>query len=672
MPDVLEYPLTRIDGVELARVGSWGTLMGRWDAKAADFTAAVESAACPATRAPIVKLGHLDQRFTPAASMPTFDGTPSIGWVENLRTDGDVLYGDLVGVPQWLRTVAASAFPNRSIEAAYNRRCAAGHQHPFSVGAVALLGVTPPGVDSLRSLNDIPALFGIAAAGCADLDAGEVIVATIGEAVAAADGDVHTGAMVALLPTAEDAARLAVDGGVPAEQLHCTLMYLGDAAEIPAKVRARLVDAVSRAVNSYPPVEADAFALSLFNPRGDEPCVVLGMSGEMTDDAHTLVEGAVRDVVAATALDLPEQHKPFVPHVTLAYTGDPGRLAALVDRTGPIVFDRVRVVFGGDATDIPLTAVGWDDSDWNTQWDAPAVAAADGKDSRADRNELKRYWTKDPRGLAKWAKNAHPWRSLYRHLKRFMKDEMARRVTSQWYHDVLGKWPGQKDGTKVAASDLPPQTIPDLLAPPPTEPEPTPPDEGGVSVPPPTPGAEPEHQSEPIEREGPVSTLSTDVRSRLGLTDDADDAAILAAVDALKVKADTPPVPDPQLVAASAAATKENDDLRKEVGVLASQVSTVTAELAATKAEKAATAKTTVLDEAVKAGKIAPATREQWERDYDEAPGAVTRVLASIHPGTAVPVAASGHTGTGEERFDDDEYEKFAAALDGPYAKKEA
>lgn len=166
-----------------------------------------------------------------------------------------------------------------------------------------------------------------------------------------------------------------------------------------------------------------------------------------------------------------------------------------------------------------------------------------------------------------------------------------------------------------------------------------------------------------------MSTLSADVRSRLGLADDADEAAVLAALDALKVKAETPPEPNPDQVAASAAKAKENDDLRakvaeqqKEVTVLASQVKTMSDELAAEKAAKAATVKASILDEAQKQGKFAPAAREQWEKDYDEAPAAVTRVLASIAAGTAVPVVASGYTGTGDETaesFSDAEYERL-------------
>jgi hypothetical protein len=107
--------------------------------------------------------------------------------------------------------------------------------------------------------------------------------------------------------------------------------------------------------------------------------------------------------------------------------------------------------------------------------------------------------------------------------------------------------------------------------------------------------------------------------------------------------------PAPEQVAAAAAKEQENTELRKEVEVLASQVKTMSDELATAKAEKAADVKASVLGDAKRQGKFAPADEARWSTDYDEAPGAVTRILASIAPGTAVPVAAAGHTGSPAE-----------------------
>lgn len=76
---------------------------------------------------------------------------------------------------------------------------------------------------------------------------------------------------------------------------------------------------------------------------------------------------------------------------------------------------------------------------------APTDPRAEAADSEAtDRNRLKKYWTKNPDGLAKWAKSRHPWTALYRQLRKHMPDDMAKRTASQWYHDVFGHWPGTK------------------------------------------------------------------------------------------------------------------------------------------------------------------------------------------------------------------------------------
>ncbi len=207
----------------------------------------------------------------------------------------------------------------------------------------------------------------------------------------------------------------------------------------------------------------------------------------------------------------------------------------------------------------------------------------------------------------------------------------------------------------VLDSPPPPVEIPDYR--PPAEPAPpadpsvepapgseepqTPPPPGGVPASGDSPG--PDSGAEPVtnELEGdrPVSTLSADVRSRLGLTDDADDAAVVAALDALKTKAEQPTEPNPEQVAASASA---RDEMKAEITRLST-------ELASIKASSAADAKKAFFDAVVNEGRIAPADREGWEARFDRAPDVIREVLASIAPNTAVPVQAAGYTGTGDE-----------------------
>jgi hypothetical protein len=67
----------------------------------------------------------------------------------------------------------------------------------------------------------------------------------MGSLTAAADGSHMSGAMIALMPTPEDAERLAIEGGEPADQLRLTLYYLGNGADFGEEARQAVIDAVA-------------------------------------------------------------------------------------------------------------------------------------------------------------------------------------------------------------------------------------------------------------------------------------------------------------------------------------------------------------------------------------------------------------------------------------------
>ena len=56
--------------------------------------------------------------------------------------------------------------------------------------------------------------------------------------------------------------------------------------------------------------------------------------------------------------------------------------------------------------------------------------------------QLHFYWTKDPRGLAKWASTPDPWTQLFHHLLEFLSEERAKETASRWFHDVFGFYAG--------------------------------------------------------------------------------------------------------------------------------------------------------------------------------------------------------------------------------------
>jgi hypothetical protein len=159
--------LVTIPGVEILAAGTWQLSSGRQTFTRQDLTDAVAAAGCPAVGAPIIKIGHLDPRFAPK---PGEDGEPALGRLANMRTDssGVKLLADLAGMPGWLAGISASAFPRRSVEGTYKFHCQIGHQHPFVITALALLGVTAPGVGVLQDLRDLSELFYHAARGPRD------------------------------------------------------------------------------------------------------------------------------------------------------------------------------------------------------------------------------------------------------------------------------------------------------------------------------------------------------------------------------------------------------------------------------------------------------------------------------------------------------------------------
>jgi 2'-5' RNA ligase len=170
----------------------------------------------------------------------------------------------------------------------------------------------------------------------------------------------HTGAMIALLPSEEDAARLALDSGEPEGELHCTLWFLGEAASWTDDQRNELIAGVSaRAATLGGPVHAHLFGVNHWNPSSDDPAWVWAAGDDMEADepgllgARWVAQDALEDTHARP--ETPRQHSPWVAHITATYTADTRPLAPMIERLGPVVFDRIRVAFGGDHTDIPLT-----------------------------------------------------------------------------------------------------------------------------------------------------------------------------------------------------------------------------------------------------------------------------------------------------------------------------
>ncbi len=173
-----------------------------------------------------------------------------------------------------------------------------------------------------------------------------------------AAADIAEGAMIALVPSAADCERLAVEGGEPVDQLHLTLVYLGDAVDFDDADRAALISAGEDMVKGWESVAGEVDSFAWFNPTGDEPCLVMLCSGV---DLAEIYETCMADVTEI--VELPGEIKvPWRPHVTLIYTSDDAMqysdtfVDAGRERVGPITFDRLRLAFGSVVTDIPIGA----------------------------------------------------------------------------------------------------------------------------------------------------------------------------------------------------------------------------------------------------------------------------------------------------------------------------
>lgn len=162
----------------------------------------------------------------------------------------------------------------------------------------------------------------------------------------------HTGAMIALRMADDRAASLTVDGGEPADELHDTLFYLGEASAWSEDNQAALIEAMKGVAAGLSPFEADPFGVAIWSPDDPEgSCVIQNISGQALVDAHDQVAAAVGPFLAL----VPEQHAPKLHHITLAYTQDTALLADLATRPrDPIQFDRLRIAFAGQVTDLTL------------------------------------------------------------------------------------------------------------------------------------------------------------------------------------------------------------------------------------------------------------------------------------------------------------------------------
>ena len=210
-----------------------------------------------------------------------------------------------------------------------------------------------------------------------------VDVEPVVEADDEAEPEHHT-VCVALLPAdAEAIAASLPEGGQPADELHCTLKFSGEADEWSDEEVAALRTAVQELA-----AETEVWTTTVTGVEGlgdDEPQAVVAML-----DPSGGTELRERFASAADAVhEVPDTHDTWLPHVTIGFPEDAAAFIAALpeDLVGSEVsFDRVAVWVGDDRTDYPLARAATPQEGTMSvtlQPEAPAATAVDTEDGRS-------------------------------------------------------------------------------------------------------------------------------------------------------------------------------------------------------------------------------------------------------------------------------------------------
>lgn len=168
--------------------------------------------------------------------------------------------------------------------------------------------------------------------------------------------DLSTSGMIALVPSAEDIARITIPGGEVPEELHLTLWFLDNVDQYDEAVFIQLTNKIQEIALNQAAISASGFGVSFWNPESDHSCLVMNVGGSTLESVRNAIGSAIYET---WAIAMPEQYCPWVPHIALSYTDSTDQVTDVIDRLGLIKFTHVRVAFGRNAIDIPLMTNGF-------------------------------------------------------------------------------------------------------------------------------------------------------------------------------------------------------------------------------------------------------------------------------------------------------------------------
>lgn len=162
---------------------------------------------------------------------------------------------------------------------------------------------------------------------------------------AAAQPDFSGSCMIALYPPPDATGRLAIDGGLPPGDMHLTIAYTGDAADVDPQALA----AVAQSLSARPPVQGTVSGHARFTGGKDGDVIVALVDSPALESLRADAMAAL----AAAGIAVPSEHG-FTPHMTICYQ-DPdaadqvGRVAAF-----PVTFGDIAAVHGKQQTVHPF------------------------------------------------------------------------------------------------------------------------------------------------------------------------------------------------------------------------------------------------------------------------------------------------------------------------------
>jgi 2'-5' RNA ligase len=174
----------------------------------------------------------------------------------------------------------------------------------------------------------------------------------ITRAITAAGPEIKTGGMIALIPDNPQA--FTVPGGDPATNIHMTLCFLGDVADLDDETSEELTKRVMVLAADNGPIEMRVQGVGIWNRDG-------GDTGDRQPSTNTLLQPTdqaqgLRDYADQIGRDAlgaryPEQFRPWAPHICAGYDLDP---ATLPTHDGMVRFSKIRLALAGEDQDFVL------------------------------------------------------------------------------------------------------------------------------------------------------------------------------------------------------------------------------------------------------------------------------------------------------------------------------